>query len=116
MSTLRTLSNLESIYNNFFGEYEDLKTFKNLKSEIKDNKLYLELDMPGATKEDIVLETDNDLIIVKGVGGRYDKFQSKIRINREYNIESIEAVLKDGVLKVAISKGTNEKRNRIQIK
>jgi len=115
---LTTNTNFKDLFKNLFedDDYDFHSSFKNLRSEVKENKLHLSLDMPGATKEEIVIETDTNLIIVKGVGGRYDTVQTKISVNRDYNIESTEAVLKDGVLKITISKGNNGKTNRIQIK
>ena len=85
-------------------------------AELKDNRLYLSWDLPGASKDHIELDTENNIIVVKGIKGRYLGKYSKIRIKTDYNLQTAEASLQDGVLKIAISQGTNANKTKIPIK
>lgn len=85
-------------------------------AEIKDGKLLLSWDVPGAKKTDLEVSTEEQILIVSGKGGRYQGFNSKIRINPSFDMQTIEASIEDGVLTVTISKGKNANRQTIQIK
>lgn len=88
----------------------------NYQAEIKDGKLLLSWDVPGAKKTDLEVSTEEQILIVSGKGGRYQGFNSKIRINPDYDMQTSEASIEDGVLTVTISKGKNVRKQTIQIK
>ncbi|HLD91355.1 MAG TPA: Hsp20/alpha crystallin family protein [Patescibacteria group bacterium] len=91
-------------------------TIKEPTAIVEENKLLLSWDLPGTTKEKLELSNEDNILIVKGVEGRYKGLQSRVRINRDYDMQSINASLSDGVLTAAISKGKTITGNKIQIK
>jgi HSP20 family molecular chaperone IbpA len=109
---------LEKVMSDLFDEFTPMTstTLKQPNVNLKDSILTLNWDLPGASKDHIELDTENDIIIVRGIEGRYKNLQSKIRISKDYNLNKSEASLKDGVLTVTIPKEINESRNKIKIK
>lgn len=105
---------MDDLFNNFNGWHGG--SIKEPNATVKDSFLTLTWDLPGAGKDQIELETENDIIIVRGIQGRYKDLQSKVRVNKEYTLNHTEATLKDGVLTVTIPKGKSVSTNKIQIK
>lgn len=83
---------------------------------LKEDKLVLTYDLPGATKEHITVDTEDSIVIVKGIGGRYKTFTNTVRINPDYNMQTTEATLRDGVLTITIDYGKKTNRTNVTIK
>jgi len=105
---------IDDLFNNFSGWHEG--SIKEPNANLKDGILTLTWDLPGAGKDQIEMDTEDNIIIVRGIEGRYKNLQSKVRVNREYILNHAEASLKDGVLKVQVPKGKSVSTNKIQIK
>lgn len=98
-------------------DYPDWQTTKLHPSAVVDkDTLVLSWDLPGAKREEIEMKTENNLLIVRGLGGRYQNQTSQVRVNKEYDLQTCNATLKDGILTVAISKGKHANSNKIEIK
>ena len=83
---------------------------------IKDDKLILNYDLPGATKNELEISNEDQLLIVKGIGGRYEGLKSRMKIHSDYDLTSSDASLKDGVLTVTIVKVKKPDVNKIIVK
>ena len=83
---------------------------------IKDEKLVLSYDLPGTTKDLIELNIQDQLLIVKGIGGRYEGLKSRMSIHSDYDLTTSDASLKDGVLTIKIDKAKSKITNSIPIK
>lgn len=98
-------------------DYPDWMTTKlHPSAKVDKDTLVLSWDMPGAKREVIEMETENNILVVRGIGGRYRNQSSQVRVNKEYDLQTSDATLKDGVLTVAISKGKHANTNKIEIK
>lgn len=96
-----------------------------------DNKVYIEMDVPGFNKEDIKVEYNKGNIIIKAECKSEEKEEKKYlhrerkmygKIERSFHLEDVdeetmEAEFKDGILKISVDK-VSEDRNKkfIEIK
>ena len=105
----------------FFDEMP-VKSGNMMKCDIyeKDGKYHIEMDMPGFSKEDIKLETNDGYVTIKATkkevleeGGENKNYLRRERSFGEYersfylgefDIENVDASFKDGVLKVVVPK------------
>lgn len=83
---------------------------------ISEDKLVLSYDLPGTTKDLIEIDVQDQTLIVKGIGGRYEGLKSRMKIHSDYDLTSSDASLKDGVLKITMVKAKKLNTNKIQIK
>lgn len=98
-------------------DYPDWMTTKlHPSAKVDKDTLVLSWDMPGAKREEIEMETENNILIVRGIGGRYQNQSSQVRVNKDYDLQTCDATLKDGVLSVQIRKGFKSPNNKIIIK
>ncbi|CAN8325874.1 unnamed protein product [Cochlearia groenlandica] len=90
----------------------------------KEDALYLRIDMPGLTREDVKLALEQDTLVIKGEGKDEDgdegesgvrRFTSRIGLpEKMYKTEEIKAEMKDGVLRVVVPKVKEEERNDVR--
>jgi HSP20 family molecular chaperone IbpA len=93
-----------------------------------DDEILLHADMPGVTKEDVSVNIDNGTLSLSGVR-RFDKkgistweefwdveYVRSFSIPQSIDVERVEAELKDGVLKLHLSKSEAAKPKMIEIK
>lgn len=91
----------------------------------------LELDVPGVAKSDLKIEFHDDILTISGERKSesakdskqgyystrsYGKFSRSFRLPAGANVEKIEAIHKDGVLRVAIPKEEEVKPREIPVK
>ncbi len=120
---------LDDVFNDFLA-VKELPTFKCDIYE-KDNKYFLEADLPGFSKEDIVIEVDNGYLTLKvakdsQVEDKGKNYIKKERSHQEYQrsfyvgevkTEDVNALFEDGVLKIEIPKEEKiETKKTIEIK
>jgi HSP20 family protein len=98
----------------------------------KDNKVVMELELPGVKKEDIEVKIEGDRLIITGEvkeekevkkenyyrsERRYGKFERSFTIDRNISPEEINAEYKDGILKITLpKKEVEEEVKKIEIK
>jgi HSP20 family protein len=99
----------------------------------RDGNLVVRADLPGLSKDNITIETDDDVLLISGERGdetrderddfyrserTYGRFFRAIQLPDGVNTEQIEATFKDGVLEVTIPapKVTTQKSRQIKIR
>ncbi|CAE6177901.1 unnamed protein product [Arabidopsis arenosa] len=92
----------------------------------KDDALYLRIDMPGLSREDVKLALEQDTLVIRGEGKYEDdggeegesgnrKFTSRIGLPEKiYKVDEIKAEMKNGVLKVVIPKMKEQETNDVR--
>ncbi|ESQ43431.1 hypothetical protein EUTSA_v10014661mg [Eutrema salsugineum] len=93
----------------------------------KDDALYLRIDMPGLSREDVKLSLEQNTLVIKGEGKTEEKeededvsgdgrrFTSRIGLpEKVYKTDEIKAEMKNGVLKVVVPKMKEEERNNVR--
>ncbi|KAF8114076.1 hypothetical protein N665_0043s0139 [Sinapis alba] len=93
----------------------------------KDDGLYLRIDMPGLSKDDVKLALENDTLVIRGEGKDVEdggeeggetgnrRFTSRIGLpEKVYKTDEIKAEMKNGVLKVVVPKMKEEERNDVR--
>ena len=95
----------------FFDDMlSDLEKENKMKCDIfeKDNKVFIEMDVPGYDKKDIKVECNKGNIVVKA------EHHEKHEDNDE---KTMEAEFKDGILTISVSKVDEDKNKRyIEVK
>jgi len=112
----------------FFDDFLPMKRENNMKCDIyeKDDKYYIEMDLPGFNKEDIDISLKNGFLTIKvekkdnNNEENDDKTyirreRSYIKTERSFNLgdveeDKIDASFKDGVLNIEIPKAQEEKK------
>ncbi|CAK9319737.1 unnamed protein product [Citrullus colocynthis] len=87
-----------------------------------DNALYLRMDMPGLSKEDVKVSVEQNTLIIKGEAAKESedeedrrRFSSRLDLpGNLYELNSIKAEMKNGVLKVAVPKVKEEERKDVR--
>lgn len=118
----------------FFDDMLDDLTIENkMKCDIyeKDDKVFIELDVPGYDKSDIKVECNKGNIVIRAEKAKEDKEDKKYlhrerkmygKIERSFHLEdidedTIEAEFKDGILKISIDKIDEDKNKKfIEVK
>ena len=118
----------------FFDDMlNDLEKENKMKCDIfeKDNKVFIEMDVPGYDKKDIKVECNKGNIVVKAEhhekhedNKKYLHRERKMygRLERSFHLEDIdektmEAEFKDGILTISVSKVDEDKNKRyIEVK
>lgn len=118
----------------FFDDMlSDLTTESKMKCDIyeKDNKVFIEMDVPGYDKSDIKVECNKGNIVIKAEMNEHDEENKKYlhrerkiygKIERSFHLEdidedTIEAEFKDGILKISIDKIDEDKNKKfIEVK
>ncbi|KAA0041093.1 small heat shock protein [Cucumis melo var. makuwa] len=87
-----------------------------------DNALYLRMDMPGLSKDDVKVSVEQNTLIIKGEAAKESedeedrrRFSSRLDLPANlYELNSIKAEMKNGVLKVAVPKVKEEERKDVR--
>jgi HSP20 family protein len=122
---------VNTLFEDFLGEEDpgslhkrDFTPSINLKED--DDKIYVEVEIPGVDKKDVEISFDHGMLNIKGEkkeereeGDRkktfmkesfYGMFQRSIPLNAEVNPDRAKASFKKGVLKIELPK-TEEAKN-----
>ncbi|KAK2975826.1 hypothetical protein RJ640_022843 [Escallonia rubra] len=83
--------------------------------------LYLRLDMPGLSKEDVKVSVEQNTLIIRGEGEKESeeeesgrRYSSRIELPEKlYKTNDVKAEMKNGVLKVVVPKVKEEERNDV---
>ncbi len=112
----------------FFDDFLPMRRENNMKCDIyeKDNKYFIDMDIPGFNKEDIDISLKNGYLTIKAekkddVNEENDdktfirKERSYAKTERSFNLgnvdeDNIDASFKDGVLSIVIPKTEEEKK------
>lgn len=86
-----------------------------------DDALHLRIDMPGLGKEDVKVSVEHNTLTIKGEGGKEEgneesgrRYSSRIDLpERLYKIDQVNAVMKNGVLKVVVPKMKEDERKDV---
>jgi HSP20 family molecular chaperone IbpA len=93
-----------------------------------ENEILLHADMPGVVKENISVDIDNGTLTISGVrkleikgAATYEEFSDveyvrSFSVPQTIDVESVEAELKNGVLKLHLPKSEAAKPRQIEIK
>ena len=79
-----------------------------------DDAYEIEMELPGVKKDEVQISSENGTLIVKSEG--------RVKVNRVWNlpstvdVDTIDAVLKDGLLTIMIPKRSEAKTKRIEVK
>ena len=113
--------------------FDDLLSDMNVEGKMKcdiyekDNKYFIEMDVPGYKKDDIKIEVDKGNIVIRAEkekneeqDKRYLHRERKIygKIERSFHLDdmdedSIKASFKDGILKIEIAKLAEDEYKKI---
>ena len=118
----------------FFDDMlSDLTVERNMKCDIyeKDNKVFIEMDVPGYDRKDIKVECNKGNIVIKAEkeqnteeNKKYLHRERKIygKVERSFHLEDIDedtmtAEFKDGILRISVSKIDEDKNKKyIEVK
>ncbi|MCL7038998.1 hypothetical protein MKW94_009824 [Papaver nudicaule] len=86
-----------------------------------ENSLYLKIDMPGLSKEEVNVSVDQNTLTIKGEGGKETEDEESVRRyssridlpSKIYKLDQIKAEMKNGVLKVIVPKVKEEERSDV---
>ncbi len=95
-----------------------------------DSGILLFADMPGVSKESLSIRVDGDTLLIEGdiesaLGGEAEPAYAEVRgthyrrsfsLSRELAKDRIDAVLKDGVLRVKLPKAQSTQPRRIEVR
>ncbi|KAG7028385.1 Small heat shock protein, chloroplastic [Cucurbita argyrosperma subsp. argyrosperma] len=87
-----------------------------------EDALYLRMDMPGLSKEDVKVSVEQNTLIIKGEAAKeseYEedrrRFSSRLDLpDNLYQLDSIKAEMKNGVLKLSVPKVKEEERKDVK--
>ncbi|MBD8923126.1 hypothetical protein EGR52_06845 [bacterium] len=118
----------------FFDDMlSDISAEKNMKCDIyeKDNKIVVEMDIPGYKKEDIKVECNKGNIVIRATNTEKEE-ENKKYLHRERKVyekmersfhfddideDSINAEFKDGILTITVEKIDEDKNKKfIEVK
>lgn len=118
------LKEMNELFNNRLMTLKN-QQWKTSSEETNDAFIY-EFDMPGLEKSDVILEMVNGVLVMKGEKKKESgngvlnsrNYSYSLTIPKNSNIEKINAIMKNGVLKIVIGKKEiqEEKRKSIEIK
>lgn len=84
--------------------------------------LYLRIEMPGLSKEDVKISVEQNTLIIRGEGGKEEseaeesgrRYSSRLDLPpTTYKVDEIKAEMKNGVLKVVVPKVKEEERKDV---
>jgi len=120
-------SNLDRFIDGFLNEYQTNNSNRlnwSTDEEIIYSKdgAYLTMEVPGFNKTNLKVEKEGSSIFIEGVRTyksngeeRQKKISRKFNIGQEYNNESIEATIEDGILTIFIPNYKKEEKKRISL-
>lgn len=83
--------------------------------ETSEKGLNLSIDLPGVKSNDLSVKMTGRELTVSGKV-RDNEFKYSYRISKEYNPDSIDASLEDGVLTLTFNKNEEEKTKTVNVK
>jgi HSP20 family protein len=122
------------IMDEFFNEAvatNDASFSPNINISETDNKLSIDVDIPGMNKEDINVNLENGTLTISGerknkseeegrtfhrVETRYGSFERSFQLPDNVDEESVEASYENGILTIDIDKKEEKVRKQINIK
>ncbi|XVE57668.1 hypothetical protein DITRI_Ditri04bG0108000 [Diplodiscus trichospermus] len=86
-----------------------------------DDALYLRIEMPGLSKEDVKITVDQNTLIIRGEGGKEwedeesgRRYSSRLDLPPStYKVDEIKAEMKNGVLRVVVPKVKEDERKDV---
>ncbi len=84
------------------------RPYNNVTFNEKDEKYFMDVALPGLSKEDITVETEDDLLIINTAekeGGSILNFDGKtwkFRLPHRADIDAIQASVENGILSIEI--------------
>ena len=115
-------------------EEKNIEKTRDLKSAMpavdiyeNDNEILLHADMPGVVKEDVSVNIDNGTLSLSGVrkietrgSSTWEEFSDveyvrSFSVPQTIDVDKVKAELKDGVLKLHLSKSEEAKPRQIEI-
>lgn len=120
-----------TVLEHLLGQFEPTRFAPALDVEETKDHYIVRADLPGLKKEDIRIEAHEGVLEVSGErksetkeSGEnrffqervYGKFQRSLRLPLDANLEKIEALYKDGVLTVAVSKTAEKTPLKVNVK
>lgn len=114
---------LSTDFDKLFDAYQyfdsNIKTL-NLKEE--DEQFIVEVSVPGYKKDEIKMNFENDLLSIsakiekkEGETSWKKSFKKEYTINKNVDVDNINAKLEDGILKVILPKAQSSKLKAIEI-
>lgn len=104
----------ESFVDSNLGNRNDCRSVSNVKYQINDNDTNIELEMvvAGFSKEDLLIELDNDMLTIKskeikeGDEMRFGQieFEKRFKISDRIIVEEIKASVENGILTMVFPK------------
>nr|WP_299245783.1 Hsp20/alpha crystallin family protein [uncultured Halomonas sp.] len=96
----------------------------------QDDALHVIADMPGVTQESLHIEVDQNVLSIEGdikidmpsgVSASYaeirgDQYARRFTLSHEIDADSIQAEIRDGVLRLVLPKRETHRRRRIEVK
>ena len=133
MANIRTYQKdiLNSILDRFFEEAQDIPIKYPIDLKETKDSFILEMEVAGINKEDIIIETQDNILKIYGEKKqektkedenviyseiKYGKFERTFRLPDTVDTEKIDAYYKNGVLKLVFGKKEEKKPKKISIK
>ncbi len=117
----------EDFINNFFGSniYNDIPPYNIIET---DKEFLIEFSVPGFNKKDFSIEVEENNLKVSKLTSENDKLENKFykrqfnysqfeknfKIPEEVNIEKINSIYENGILKIFLPKVKEFKQNKIK--
>ena len=117
----------EDFINNFFGSniYNDIPPYNIIKT---DKEFLIEFSVPGFNKKDFSIEVEENNLKVSKLSSENDKlenkfykrqfnysqFEKKFTIPEEVNIDKINSIYENGILKIFLPKIKEFKQSKIK--
>lgn len=127
--TPNELSNFFDIFNELFDETHDITSRKCPAHDVieNDNEFIIEMELAGVKKEDISIETEDDVLTIeterkenKDVNYKrkemyVGKYKRSFILPDNTDAEEIKASVSDGILTITVPKTVNELKEKKQI-
>ena len=111
------------------GQCKSDKAHTALSIWTEDDKVYVELDVPGVEKEALTVSVHEGVLNIQGERTkpeeerdfnhqeiRYGAFHRAVRLSEDVDEESVSADLKNGVLKISLLKKPEVQPKKIEVK
>lgn len=114
LSFYHPLEMMDRILNNTNPVIQSRKYFV----DERDQDFLLEIPVPGFQQDDISMEIQNDLLVIKGENTESywtDDFEKKFKLPNKVDQESVKAKIVDGVLRINLGKKKESLPKKIKI-